>query len=372
MGAHNTNDLPWSSSAFWVLQFVVLALYLVRLAAVVSFHLDTTSVAVEFSTLSLFLVPVVYAALHYGLRGAVFTAAWVSLLAVPRFIGYVGGHEYVAAWAELLQVVLLNALAFLIGQGVSAERAARRMAESAREAHLSAEALYRELFDSNQSPILFVDADGYVVESNAAAQRAFGAGSGGSAGPRPVRLVDMIGAGAAAEVLTRLIAGPASDDEGTDPSSSDRVEPVPFEVNGQMVLYRPAVTTMGRSEDDRRMQVVFEDVTTETRRHDLMEAYAARVVLGQEEERRHIAQELHDGPVQSLIHLCRQIDLLGSLPLTTAAILDRRRSFAPWWKMPSKSCGPSPKVCGPPSSTTSGWWPPSTSWSSRPALAKGS
>ena len=39
------------------------------------------------------------------------------------------------------------------------------------------------------------------------------------------------------------------------------------------------------------MQVVFEDVTAETRRHDLMEAYAARVVLGQEEERRHIAQE---------------------------------------------------------------------------------
>ena len=107
-----------------------------------------------------------------------------------------------AAWAELLQVVLLNALAFLIGQGVSAERAARRMAESAREAHLSAEALYRELFDSNQSPILFVDADGYVVESNAAAQRAFGALSG-SAGPSPVRLVDMIGAGAAAQVLTR-------------------------------------------------------------------------------------------------------------------------------------------------------------------------
>ena len=60
------------------------------------------------------------------------------------------------------------------------------------------------------------------------------------------------------------------------------------------------------------MQIVFEDVTAETRRHDLMEAYAAHVVSGQEEERRHIAQEIHDGPVQALIHLCRQIDTVNS------------------------------------------------------------
>ncbi len=74
------------------------------------------------------------------------------------------------------------------------------------------------------------------------------------------------------------------------------------------------------------MQVIFEDVTAETRRHDLMEAFAGQVVLGQEEERRHLAQELHDGPLQTLIHLCRQIDSLepgrdgqgaGSSPFTS-------------------------------------------------------
>jgi signal transduction histidine kinase len=306
---------PWSQSAFWVLQLIVLALYLVRLAAIVAFHLDTTSVEVEFSTLALFLVPVVYAALHYGATGAVATSGWATVLALPRFFAYTGAHQYVAAWAELLQVALLNAMAILIGQAVSAEREARRQAESAREAHLSAEALYRDLFDSNQAPILIVDAAGQVVEANAAALRAFStkARSTSSDLTDPVRLVDMIGPGAAAYVLTRLLADPeARGGDAAEPSTTERVEPVPFEVEGQSVLYRPAVTTLGRSSHDRRTQVVFEDVTTETRRHDLMEAYASRVVLGQEEERRHIAQELHDGPVQSLIHLCRQIDLLRS------------------------------------------------------------
>jgi len=71
-------------------------------------------------------------------------------------------------------VVLIDGLGLLIGQRVSAERVARRLAETSREAHLSAEALYRDLFDSNQAPILIIDGDGIVLETNASAQRAFG------------------------------------------------------------------------------------------------------------------------------------------------------------------------------------------------------
>ncbi|MBO0701518.1 MAG: sensor histidine kinase, partial [Candidatus Dormibacteraeota bacterium] len=38
------------------------------------------------------------------------------------------------------------------------------------------------------------------------------------------------------------------------------------------------------------------------------DAYAAWVLRGQEEERQRIAKEIHDEPIQSLIHLCRQLD----------------------------------------------------------------
>ncbi len=76
-----------------------------------------------------------------------------------------------------------------------------------RLAHLNAEAMYRDLFDSNQAPILIIDTDGLVVETNAAAQRSFVAERPASSRqPTPVRLVDMIGPDAAARILTQLIS----------------------------------------------------------------------------------------------------------------------------------------------------------------------
>jgi signal transduction histidine kinase len=307
------NDRPWSNPWFWLLQLVILAIYLIRLALTLALHLDSASLAVEFSTFALFLVPVVVAALNYGLSGAVATAGWVTVLAIPRMVSGTTTHGGEAAWAEGVQVALLDVLAVLIGQRVSADRSARQLVDSEREAHLLAESLYRDLFDSNQAPILIVDPNGVVIESNAAADGAFGGTAhsgeraGGAAG---VRLVDMIGAEAAALVLSRLIAGQFPSGEGprTQQLSPDRVEPVELEVDGRPVLFRPTATMLRGPDAGRNMQVVFEDVTAETRRHDRMEAYAAQVVVGQEEERRHIAQELHDGPVQTLVHLCRQID----------------------------------------------------------------
>ena len=126
------DERPWGSSQFWMIQLFVLALYLIRLAATVDFHLLTTSLALELSTFALFVVPVVYAALHYGFRGAMLTSGWVTLLAVPRIVTAASNRQFEAAWAEVTQVLVLDALALLIGQHVSGERDALRRAESAR------------------------------------------------------------------------------------------------------------------------------------------------------------------------------------------------------------------------------------------------
>ncbi len=329
-GAASDPERPWTDSRFWLLQLTVLAISLVRLAVVVGSHVAVTNPAVELTTVVIFLVPVIYASLNYGFSGGIFTGLWVAVLEIPRFVGYLDAHSPTGTSVELLQVMALLCTALLIGHRVSADRLSRKVAEEADLAQRSAEALYRDLFDSNTSPILIVDSGGIVVEANASARQAFPAADHGTADGTAdrARLVDVIGPVAAGQVLPDLVASPAvefADDPGV------RSEPIAFQIDGSLVLFRPTVTALHGTSGQRGLQIVFQDVTAETQRHDRMEAYAGQVLLGQEEERRHIAQDLHDGPVQVLIHLCRQIDALPSdlgLDATRSAALSDLRDIA--------------------------------------------
>jgi signal transduction histidine kinase len=352
---HGTSSArsPWTDSRFWLLQLTILALTLVRLAVTVAFGLDTTDAVLVVSTALIFMIPVVVASLNFGLPGGLAATVWVAVLDIPRIVDAARHDRMPALWSEVLQLAVLLTLSLLIGSRVTAETRFRDQVGTARTARLHTELLYRNMFESNHSPILIVDGEGRVVESNAAADRVFdwrasGAAVGRARRDGERRLVDVVGPEAAGRVLIRLLGhhvqadalgSDSADSPGNLPvdaaghTSGDGdvgcERPLTFELLGRRILYRLMLTLVGDSGSDRRVQVIFEDVTSETRRHDLMEAYAGQVVLGQEEARRHIAQELHDGPLQALIHVCRQIDSLVSVqPVPRASKIPDRELLA--------------------------------------------
>jgi PAS domain S-box-containing protein len=239
----------------------------------------------------IFFVPVIYASLNFGRAGAIPTAVWAAILAIPSILFFHSGAD---RFAEIVQHLTIIALAAVIASRVDREVEARRDAEREGLARKLSEAKYRTLFASARDAIVVFNADGIVEEANAAAAALFGQPEGTLPGT-PV--ADLVGNDQAA-YLTRLAA---SGEVGGDDL---RLTPHP----GVELWVEPVCNTVRIADDQSAAQVVFRDVTERRTALQGVQTYARQIVTAQEDERKRIARDLHDGSVQSVVLLCRQID----------------------------------------------------------------
>lgn len=255
--------------------------------------------SLAWTPVALFIVPVVYAALNFGFAGSVATALWCTIAAVPNFLIFHHGPQLIA---EIVQLGIVDAIAVLVGQRVDREMSARQRAEAAGVALEASESRYRGLFESSPIPILVLDSEGSVLEANPAANALFG---GSTAGLKGISVSSLIGNQAAAKIVKSSPDGDENDD------SQDDAYLVLTRGDGSHVYLAPIISGTGdRANPD--IEVLLKDVTVEHYRQAGLRAYAAHILQIQEEERKRIAQELHDDTVQELVLLCRRLDLVES------------------------------------------------------------
>lgn len=111
---------PLRDRRFWLVQALVVLIATLHFAADVGLAVPTFGIP-HFATVSMFLVPVVYAALNFGLSGSLATAAWVTVLSVPDLLTVDSPHDRLE---DTIQLVIVDAVAIFVGHRVARERLA--------------------------------------------------------------------------------------------------------------------------------------------------------------------------------------------------------------------------------------------------------
>ncbi|MDO8671600.1 MAG: histidine kinase [Dehalococcoidia bacterium] len=245
---------------------------------------------------TLFLIPVVFAALNFGVFLAVATAVLCIILTSPIWLLW---HTDVERWGVIVQMGVVLAVAVFVGMRVDREMKARRQAEAARAALEISDERYRGLFETAGEAIFVLDSHGVVQEANAAAAGLFFLPRANLAGVHLERLVG-------AETAALLLGLPRTSTAG-DADVALRLG------DGRDVWVEPVVTSFGNSDTGNLRQLLLRNVTEQRQRREGIRSYATEMLRAQEEERRRLAQELHDETVQELVQLARQIDMVETL-----------------------------------------------------------
>ncbi len=276
---------PLRDRRFWVIQFVILALVMGHL--LLDLHKSWLPAGVpDYPTVGLFLLPVIYAALRFGIGGACASAAWGTLLMMPDLFVVDSRTDL---WSDGTLLVLICLVAVAVGQRVERETIARQRADLAIRAHTAAEARFRALFEASSAPTLVTDKSGALREANSAAKALFGARLGRR------QLADLVGEGVARRLLAQ-----------TPPKLLSVVLP-----DGAGRVLHPLSTLVTDSGDDPLLQIILQDVTEDEERQRQTQSFALQVVHVQEQERRRIGQDIHDEPLQTLIYLSRRLEAIS-------------------------------------------------------------
>lgn len=301
--------------AFWAIQAGVLSITALHLA-IEGLGLFRQAAAIEsglhHAPVVLYLVPIVYAGLRYGSEGSVLTGVWCLLLTLPNiFLWHPRGFAWVG---ELLYASLVLGVGAAVAVPVERERRQReRLVATGRRLALLHEVASALVSPSPLDRVLPVVLD---------------------------RVREVLGLQAVA-VVVRDQEG-AGEDRWSAPADADpsMAEIGELDRLGDEVVLRPdgrVVASLGRDrtapgaliaapgharppdrDDEELLRAVAAQIGVAVDNDHLhrlekerLRSYVHEVTRVQEEERKHLARELHDTAAQDLVLLSRGLDALA-------------------------------------------------------------
>lgn len=253
---------------------------------------------------SLFLIPMVYMAIVFRFRGALFISIIVLIIVLPRGLLYSINPD------PVLRPVIFVVVAGLATVALGLERDRRiRENKALKDLLLNQELLkesvsrYRDLFDSASDAIYIRDLEGKILEVNRAAIEITGYPASQLTKLNISDLLTPESAGITMEMQQKQLDGEVI---------GHRYELELVKKDGSIAIVDAAIRILTGNDKPIAVQATLRDVTERKRLEENMSFYVSQITKAQEEERKRIARELHDETAQDIAALLLELGAIMS------------------------------------------------------------